>query len=173
MAARSLPVTYIYRFAFYSDEAIFQILRTGSNSRNRNIGGGPDEYSAGSSITSSLSEILWRRARVAGAITPFEQKAFGIADDMYFCKPLSQHLIPLCQNNNGSFYSTAKCDTILFVINSYAGGLLMAYMIFISLCKSGSIDGPSLQVGHCFLMESTEFLCILGLMTTHVYRIKW
>ena len=53
------------------------------NSKNRNIGGELDEYSVGSSVASSWAEILWRRARVAGAITPFEQKAFGIADDMY------------------------------------------------------------------------------------------
>lgn len=27
----------------------------------------------------------------------------------------------------------------------YAGGLLLAYMVFVPLCEAGSIDGPSLQ----------------------------
>lgn len=30
-----------------------------------------------------LSEGLWRRASVAGASSPLEKRAFGIADDMY------------------------------------------------------------------------------------------
>ena len=75
---------FVNLLSCYSDEAIFQILRNGSNSKNRNITDGLEEYPMGSSITKALSENLWQRARFAGAITPFEQKAFGIADDMYF-----------------------------------------------------------------------------------------
>ncbi|KAG6548408.1 hypothetical protein Mapa_009894 [Marchantia paleacea] len=61
------------------------------------------------SPTAGLSAGLWRRATSAGARTPFERIAFGIADDIY------------------------------------AGGLLLAYMVFVPLCEPGSIDGPSLQ----------------------------
>jgi hypothetical protein len=30
----------------------------------------------------ALSDSLWRRASAAGASTPFEKRAFGVADDM-------------------------------------------------------------------------------------------
>lgn len=83
--------------------------------------GKEDDLSVGSA-TAALSENLWRRARSAGAITPLEQKAFGIADDIY------------------------------------AAGLLLAYMIFIPLCKAGSLDGPSLQR----LFETTFQLDLLA-----------
>ncbi|KAL2653141.1 hypothetical protein R1flu_021269 [Riccia fluitans] len=74
------------------------------------------------SPTAALSAGLWRRAAAAGARTPFEQKAFGVADDIY------------------------------------AGGLLLAYMVFVPLCEPGSIDGPSLQR----LFESTFRLDIMA-----------
>ncbi|KAI5084689.1 hypothetical protein GOP47_0000858 [Adiantum capillus-veneris] len=91
-----------------SDEAIFRSHRSGLPWKQKLIDGRADDLSVGSA-TAALSEGLWRRARAAGALTPFEQKAFGISDDIY------------------------------------AAGLLMAYMIFVSFCKAGSIDGPSLQ----------------------------
>ncbi|KAL3684942.1 hypothetical protein R1sor_002964 [Riccia sorocarpa] len=74
------------------------------------------------SPTAALSAGLWRRAAAAGARTPFEKKAFGIADDIY------------------------------------AGGLLLAYMVFVPLCEPGSIDGPSLQR----LFENTFRLDIMA-----------
>ncbi|MCO5559426.1 hypothetical protein L7F22_013026 [Adiantum nelumboides] len=91
-----------------SDEAIFRSHRSGLPWKQKLIDGRADDLSVGSA-TAALSEGLWKRARSAGALTPFEQKAFGIADDIY------------------------------------AAGLLMAYVIFVSFCKAGSIDGPSLQ----------------------------
>jgi hypothetical protein len=41
-----------------------------------------------------LSDELWRRASAAGASTPLEKRAFGIADDMqvFFFSPLQQKM---------------------------------------------------------------------------------
>ncbi|KAH7424410.1 hypothetical protein KP509_11G007400 [Ceratopteris richardii] len=97
-----------------SDEEIFRGHRSGLAWRQQILDGRSDDVSIGSA-TAALADGLWRRARSAGALTPLERKAFGIADDIY------------------------------------AAGLLMAYIIFVSLCKSGSVDGPSLQR----LFEST------------------
>ncbi|XP_071707281.1 uncharacterized protein [Rutidosis leptorrhynchoides] len=46
-----------------------------------------------------LSEGLWRRARSAGAYTPMEKRAFGIADDIYGAGLLFAYLafIPFCE----------------------------------------------------------------------------
>jgi hypothetical protein len=35
--------------------------------------------------------------------------------------------------------------TWVFWWHRYAGGLLLAYMVFVPFCEMGSIDGPSLQ----------------------------
>ncbi|KAG0454067.1 hypothetical protein HPP92_025371 [Vanilla planifolia] len=47
---------------------------------------------------SNLSEGLWRRASAAGAHTPLEKKAFGIADDIYEAGLLFAYLafVPFC-----------------------------------------------------------------------------
>lgn len=111
-----------------SDEAIFRGLPW----KKQNTGTGFEGFSVGSA-TPALSESLWRRARAAGAMTPFEQKAFGIADDIY------------------------------------AAGLLMAYMIFVPFCKSGSIDGPSLQR----IFESTFQLDLQGAREYCVADEQW
>lgn len=66
----------------FSDEAIFRSHRSGLPWKQKNIDGREDDFSV-QSATTALSEGLWRRARSAGAMTPLEQKAFGIADDMY------------------------------------------------------------------------------------------
>lgn len=92
-----------------SDEAIFRSHRSGLPWKQQLLQGRADDLSVGSAATAALSEGLWQRARSVGALTPLEQKAFGIADDIY------------------------------------AAGLLMAYVVFVSFCKTGSIDGPSLQ----------------------------
>ncbi|MCD7457076.1 hypothetical protein HAX54_034062 [Datura stramonium] len=46
-----------------------------------------------------LSEGLWRRASVAGASSPLEKRAFGIADDIYEAGLLFAYLafVPFCQ----------------------------------------------------------------------------
>ncbi|KAK2972870.1 hypothetical protein RJ640_028398 [Escallonia rubra] len=46
-----------------------------------------------------LSEGLWRRASIAGALTPMEKRAFGIADDIYEAGFLFAYLafIPFCE----------------------------------------------------------------------------
>ncbi|XP_072956693.1 uncharacterized protein [Typha angustifolia] len=64
----------------------------------------------------SLSEGLWRRASTAGALTPLEKRAFGIADDIKAKFP--------CR---------------------YEAGLLFAYLAFIPFCESGIMDAISLQ----------------------------
>ncbi|XP_051138049.1 uncharacterized protein LOC127256213 isoform X6 [Andrographis paniculata] len=48
---------------------------------------------------SPLSEQLWRRASAAGALTPMERRAFGIADDIYEAGLLLAHMafIPFCE----------------------------------------------------------------------------
>ncbi|XP_072956694.1 uncharacterized protein [Typha angustifolia] len=48
----------------------------------------------------SLSEGLWRRASTAGALTPLEKRAFGIADDIYEAGLLFAYLafIPFCES---------------------------------------------------------------------------
>ncbi|CAL5323522.1 unnamed protein product [Camellia sinensis] len=47
----------------------------------------------------ALSEGLWRRASAAGAFTPMEKRAFGIADDIYEAGLLFAYLafIPFCE----------------------------------------------------------------------------
>ncbi|XP_058206423.1 uncharacterized protein LOC131319957 isoform X2 [Rhododendron vialii] len=47
----------------------------------------------------TLSEGLWRRASAAGAFTPMEKRAFGIADDIYEAGLLFAYLafIPFCE----------------------------------------------------------------------------
>ncbi|KAI6672149.1 hypothetical protein NL676_000055 [Syzygium grande] len=47
-----------------------------------------------------LSEQLWRRAAAAGAITPFEKRAFAIADDIYEAGLLLAYLafVPFCES---------------------------------------------------------------------------
>ncbi|KAK9271958.1 hypothetical protein L1049_002325 [Liquidambar formosana] len=47
----------------------------------------------------TLSESLWRRASVAGAFTPMEKRAFGIADDIYEAGLLFAYLafVPFCE----------------------------------------------------------------------------
>lgn len=46
-----------------------------------------------------LSESLWRRASAAGAFTPMEKRAFGIADDMYEAGLLLAYFafVPFCE----------------------------------------------------------------------------
>ncbi|XP_030506838.2 uncharacterized protein LOC115721879 [Cannabis sativa] len=48
---------------------------------------------------SSLSEGLWRRASAAGAFTPMDKRAFGIADDIYEAGLLFAYLafLPFCE----------------------------------------------------------------------------
>ncbi|XP_073130711.1 uncharacterized protein [Henckelia pumila] len=48
---------------------------------------------------SMLSEGLWRRASAAGAFTPLEKRAFGIADDIYEAGLLFAYLafVPFCE----------------------------------------------------------------------------
>eukprot|EP00252_Welwitschia_mirabilis_P020156 TRINITY_DN4877_c0_g1_i2.p1 TRINITY_DN4877_c0_g1~~TRINITY_DN4877_c0_g1_i2.p1 ORF type:complete len:282 (-),score=56.99 TRINITY_DN4877_c0_g1_i2:472-1317(-) len=50
----------------------------------------------------TLSEGLWRRATSAGAFTPLEKKAFGIADDIYAGGLLLAYMsfVPLCQEGS-------------------------------------------------------------------------
>lgn len=47
----------------------------------------------------SLSDGLWRRASAAGALTPLEKRAFGIADDIYGAGLLIAYMafIPFCE----------------------------------------------------------------------------
>ncbi|KAF8380732.1 hypothetical protein HHK36_028222 [Tetracentron sinense] len=47
----------------------------------------------------TLSEGLWRRASAAGAFTPMEKRAFGIADDIYEAGLLFAYLafVPFCE----------------------------------------------------------------------------
>ncbi|RLM69917.1 uncharacterized protein C2845_PM17G10030 [Panicum miliaceum] len=66
----------------------------------------------------ALSDGLWRRASAAGASTPLEKRAFGIADDMQ------------------AFFLRSR---------NYGAGLLVAYMAFITFCEAGIMDGISLQ----------------------------
>ncbi|POO02043.1 Tyrosine-protein kinase [Trema orientale] len=49
---------------------------------------------------SSLSEGLWRRASAAGAFSPMEKRAFGIADDIYEAGLLFAYLafVPFCES---------------------------------------------------------------------------
>lgn len=49
--------------------------------------------------STGLSEGLWRRARSAGAFTPMEKRAFGIADDIYGAGLLFAYFafIPFCE----------------------------------------------------------------------------
>ncbi|XVF56565.1 hypothetical protein PTKIN_Ptkin06aG0131400 [Pterospermum kingtungense] len=48
---------------------------------------------------STFSEDLWRRASFAGALTPMEKRAFGIADDIYEAGHLFAYLafVPFCE----------------------------------------------------------------------------
>ncbi|KAJ9540399.1 hypothetical protein OSB04_026905 [Centaurea solstitialis] len=59
-----------------------------------------------------LSEGLWRRARSAGAFTPMEKRAFGIADDIYGAGLLFAYLafIPFCEAGIRLLESTFKLD---------------------------------------------------------------
>ncbi|PIN23515.1 Cyclin-dependent kinase [Handroanthus impetiginosus] len=56
-------------------------------------------YSELEGDSSTLSEGLWRRASAAGAFTPMEKRAFGIADDMYEAGLLFAYMafIPFCE----------------------------------------------------------------------------
>ncbi|KAM0917063.1 hypothetical protein ACQ4PT_009798 [Festuca glaucescens] len=47
----------------------------------------------------ALSDSLWRRASAAGASTPFEKRAFGVADDIYGAGLLVAYMafIPFCK----------------------------------------------------------------------------
>ncbi|GJX33874.1 protein kinase superfamily protein [Tanacetum coccineum] len=57
------------------------------------------QFSSLEESPSGLSEGLWRRARSAGAFTPMEKRAFGIADDIYGAGLLFAYLafIPFCE----------------------------------------------------------------------------
>lgn len=72
-----------------------------------------------------------------------EKKAFGISDDMYKFRNLPACLLFGCETR---FSLEERIVMKLFSPFRYAGGLLMAYMVFISFSAPGSIDGPSLQV---------------------------
>ncbi|KAK6926176.1 hypothetical protein RJ641_007895, partial [Dillenia turbinata] len=83
----------------------------------------------------TLSAELWRRASAAGAFTPMEKRAFGIADDMQvigqgFCFIIKLFLSPPCR---------------------YEAGLLFAYLAVVPFCEAGVMDSISLQR----LLEST------------------
>ncbi|WOL06317.1 hypothetical protein Cni_G15049 [Canna indica] len=56
-------------------------------------------YSSLEAAPSALSEELWRRASAAGAFTPLEKRAYGIADDIYEAGFLFAYLafIPFCE----------------------------------------------------------------------------
>lgn len=43
-------------------------------------------------------------------------------------------------------------------VRRYAGGLLLAYMVFVPLSEAGSIDGPSIQVSNRLLDWNTIIL---------------
>ncbi|KAK3158800.1 hypothetical protein QOZ80_2AG0141740 [Eleusine coracana subsp. coracana] len=47
----------------------------------------------------ALSDVLWRRATAAGASTPLEKRAFGIADDIYGAGLLVAYMafVPFCE----------------------------------------------------------------------------
>ena len=91
-----------------------------------------------------LSDGLWRRASAAGALTPLEKRAFGIADDMQVFL-----FFFLQQKRTPKFTCTS--------LNSYGAGLLVAYMAFIPFCEAGIMDGISLQV-----IEDILTSCSLG-----------
>ncbi|XAR52078.1 Non-specific serine/threonine protein kinase [Bertholletia excelsa] len=57
-------------------------------------------YSQLDEDSGSFSEGLWRRASAAGAFTPLEKRAFGIADDIYAAGLLFAYLafIPFCES---------------------------------------------------------------------------
>lgn len=56
-------------------------------------------YSSLGAAQSTLSEGLWRRASAAGAFTPLEKRAYGIADDIYEAGLFFAYLafIPFCE----------------------------------------------------------------------------
>ncbi|XP_042403297.1 uncharacterized protein LOC121992792 isoform X2 [Zingiber officinale] len=56
-------------------------------------------YSSLGAPESVLSEGLWRRASAAGAFTPLERRAYGIADDIYEAGLLFAYLafVPFCE----------------------------------------------------------------------------
>lgn len=57
------------------------------------------QFSSLEESPAGLCEGLWRRARSAGAFTPMEKRAFGIADDIYGAGLLLAYLafIPFCE----------------------------------------------------------------------------
>ncbi|KAA8540149.1 hypothetical protein F0562_026841 [Nyssa sinensis] len=57
------------------------------------------QYSNLEECSGALSEGLWRRASSAGAFSPMEKRAFGIADDIYAAGLLFAYLafIPFCE----------------------------------------------------------------------------
>ncbi|OVA02885.1 Protein kinase domain [Macleaya cordata] len=56
-------------------------------------------YSSLEESPGALSEGLWRRASIAGAFSPMEKRAFGIADDIYEAGLLFAYLafVPFCE----------------------------------------------------------------------------
>ncbi|CAL5364736.1 unnamed protein product [Camellia sinensis] len=63
------------------------------------MGSDVSRYSQLEEGSGALSEGLWRRASAAGAFTPMEKRAFGIADDIYEAGLLFAYLafIPFCE----------------------------------------------------------------------------
>lgn len=92
-----------------------------------------------------LAEGLWRRATVAGAYTPMEKRAFGIADDMYCWHvyndvQFSAWIVFKASNSTRPFFLLFFCR--------YGAGLLFAYLAFVPFCEAGVVDSLSLQVIH-------------------------
>lgn len=62
-----------------------------------------------------------------------------------------------------------ECKAFGIADDIYAGGLLLAYMVFVPFCEMGSIDGPSLQR----LLETTFRFDISAACTVKQMIIGW
>ncbi|KAF0934686.1 hypothetical protein E2562_026432 [Oryza meyeriana var. granulata] len=70
----------------------------------------------------ALSDGLWRRASAAGASTPLEKRAFGIADDIYGAGLLLAYMsfIPFCETGTMDGISLQRLLENTFCLDIYA-----------------------------------------------------
>jgi len=96
--------------AYYVDIVRQYLRNILNNDRYSSVGAG------------ALSDGLWRRASAAGASTPLEKRAFGIADDIYGAGLLVAYMafIPFCEAGTMDGISLQRLLESTFRLDIYA-----------------------------------------------------
>jgi hypothetical protein len=55
-----------------------------------------------------------------------------------------------------------ECKAFGIADDIYAGGLLLAYVVFVPFCEMGNINGPSLQEWALMLVFNSSGFCFHG-----------